>query len=188
MSVVIEERDPVAGLAWTVLRGERTDVMRALGRTHAEAIHAQRVAEDGGWSANVRRARGVAAARFAAVVAATYVSDIWLDIDYGAAADISLACIAAWSTMFAIRYAGWSRWWTNRIGKVYLAKSIILALVLIQAAVSVWWSEDHPGRGPVRFAIYALGSAALVSMLVTLWQEQRRDRRKRAAATRSDTT
>ncbi len=71
MSVVIEERDPVAGLAWTVLRGERTDVMRALGRTHAEAIHAQRVAEDGGWSANVRRARGVAAARFAAVVAAT---------------------------------------------------------------------------------------------------------------------
>ena len=66
MSVVIEERDPVAGLAWTVLRGERTDVMRALGRTHAEAIHAQRVAEDGSWSANVRRARGVAAARFAA--------------------------------------------------------------------------------------------------------------------------
>ena len=61
----------MAGLAWTVLRGERTDVMRALGRTHAEAIHAQRVAEDGSWSANVRRARGVAAARFAAVVAAT---------------------------------------------------------------------------------------------------------------------
>lgn len=115
----------------------------------------------------------------AAVVTITYVSDIWLDVDYQAAADWSLACIAAWATMFAIRYAGWSRWWTNRIGKVYLAKSIILALVLIQAAVSVWWSGDYPGRDPVRFAIYALGSAALVSMLVTLWQEQRRDRKHR---------
>lgn len=115
----------------------------------------------------------------AAVVTITYVSDIWLDIDYQAAADISLACIAVWATLFAIRYAGWSRWWTNRIGKVYLAKSIILALVLIQAAVSVWWSGDYPGRDPVRFAIYALGSAALVSMLVTLWQEQRRDRKHR---------
>lgn len=71
MNVEIERRDPVSGLAWTVLRGARTDVMRALGREHAEAIHAQRADPDGGWAANVRRARGVAADRFAAVVAAT---------------------------------------------------------------------------------------------------------------------
>lgn len=114
-----------------------------------------------------------------AVVGVTFVSDVWLDIDYQAAADWSLACIAAWSTMFAIRYTFWSKWWTNRIGKVYLAKSIILALVLIQAAVSVWWSGDYLGRDQVRFAIYALGSGALMSMLVTLWQEQRRDRKHR---------
>ena len=118
------------------------------------------------------------------IVGATFVADIWRDVDYRAAADWSLACIAVWSTLFAIRYAGWSRWWTNRIGKVYLAKSIILALVLIQAAVTVWSSGDYPGRDQVRFAIYALGPAALVSMLVTLWQEQRRDRKKRRNAMR----
>lgn len=123
----------------------------------------------------------------AAVVAATFIADIWWDPNYQVAADISLACIAAWSTMFAIRYAGWSKWWTNRIGKVYLAKSIILALVLIQAAVSVWWSGDYPGRDPVRFAIYALGSAALMSMLATLWKEQRRDRRARKSTGASNT-
>ena len=113
------------------------------------------------------------------IVGATFVADIWCDVDYRAAADWSLACIAVSSTLFAIRYAGWSKWWTNRIGKVYLAKSIILALVLIQAAVTVWSSGDYPGRDQVRFAIYALGSAALLSMLVTLWQEQRRDRKHR---------
>ena len=52
---------------WSTLKPEFYD--RHQFATHAEAIHAQRVAEDGGWSANVRRARGVAAARFAAVVA-----------------------------------------------------------------------------------------------------------------------
>lgn len=115
------------------------------------------------------------------IVGATFALDGlgWWNVNYQEAADWSLACIAAWSTMFAIRYTFWSKWWTNRIGKVYLAKSIILALVLIQAAVTVWWSGDYPGRDPVRFAIYALGSAALVSMLVTLWQEQRRDRKHR---------
>lgn len=115
------------------------------------------------------------------VVAATYVSDIWLDINYQWAADISLAFIAVWATLFAIRYAVWSRWRSNRIGRVFLAKSVILALVLIQAAVSVWWPGDYPGRGVVRFAIYSLGSTAFVPMLVTLWQEQRRDRRKERA-------
>lgn len=115
------------------------------------------------------------------IVGATFALDGlgWWNVDYQEAANWSLACIAVWSTLFAIRYAFWSRWWTNRIGKVYLAKSIILALVLIQAAVTVWSSGDYPGRDQVRFAIYALGSAALVSMLVTLWQEQRRDRKKR---------
>ena len=122
------------------------------------------------------------------IVGATFVSDIWWDPDYRAAADWSLACIAVSSTLFAIRYAFWSKWWTNRIGKVYLAKSIILPLVLIQAAaVTRWWDGDYPGRDPIRFAIYALGSAALVSMLVTLWQEQRRDRRARKSTGASNT-
>lgn len=121
------------------------------------------------------------------IVGATFVADIWCDVDYRAAADWSLACIAVWSTLFAIRYAFWSKWRTNRIGKVYLAVAILVALVLIQAAVTAWSSGDYPGRDPIRFAIYAMGSAAVASWLVTLWQEQRRNRRARKSTGASNT-
>lgn len=112
----------------------------------------------------------------AAGVAATVISDIWIDVDYGLNADIALLCIGALAVAFAALYGGRSRWWTNRIGKVYLAKSLILALVLAQAVVSVWWQDDYPGRQIIRFVIYSLGAVAYVPMLVSLWREQQRDR------------
>lgn len=112
-------------------------------------------------------------------ITGTIVSDIWCDIDYEIAANVSLIYIAALSAVFAVRYAGWSKWWTNRIGKVYLAKSAILALVLTQAVLSVWWQDDYPGRQIIRFIIYSLGAVVYVPMLVTLWREQRRDRQRR---------
>ena len=110
-------------------------------------------------------------------IVGTLIADIWYEIDYSVAADVSLIYIAILSAAFAVRYAGWSKWWTNRIGKVYLAKSVILALVLVQAMVSVWWQSDYPGRQIIRFIIYTMGAVVDVPMLVTLWREQRRDRR-----------
>ena len=110
-------------------------------------------------------------------IVGTLIADIWYEIDYSVAADISLIYIAILSAAFAVRYAGWSKWWTNRIGKVYLAKSVILALVLVQTMVSVWWQSDYPGRQIIRFIIYTMGAVVDVPMLVTLWREQRRDRR-----------
>ena len=110
-------------------------------------------------------------------IVGTLIADIWYEIDYSVAADVSLIYIAILSAAFAVRYAGWSKWWTNRIGKVYLAKSVILALVLVQAMVSVWWQSDYPGRQIIRFIIYSMGAVVYVPMLVTLWREQRRDRR-----------
>lgn len=83
------------------------------------------------------------------------------------------------AVLFAALYAGRSRWWTNRIGKIYLAKSLILALVLMQAVVSVWWQDDYPGRQVIRFIIYSLGAVTYVPMLWSLWREQQRDRRGR---------
>lgn len=71
MSAQIERLGDVSGLGWTVLRGTRADVLRALGAEHAALIEAQRTDPDGGWRANLRRAEGAAAERFAAVVAAT---------------------------------------------------------------------------------------------------------------------
>ncbi|MDQ0644136.1 C45 family autoproteolytic acyltransferase/hydolase [Microbacterium murale] len=63
--------EPVSGLAWSVFRGERAEVMRALGREHADAIHAFRSLPGGSWEAQVRRADGVAAERLDAVIAST---------------------------------------------------------------------------------------------------------------------
>ncbi|WP_232006033.1 hypothetical protein [Mycobacterium sp. 852013-50091_SCH5140682] len=113
-------------------------------------------------------------------IAGTIIADIWFDIDYGLAADLSLIYIAVLSLAFAFQYAGWSKWWTNRIGKVYLAKSVLIALVLVQAGVTIWWQDDYPGRQIIRFVIYSLGAVAYMPMLVTLIREQRRDRRRRA--------
>jgi hypothetical protein len=113
-------------------------------------------------------------------IGGTIVSDIWIDPDYEWLANIALIYIAVLSGAFAVRYVAWSKWWTNRIGKVYLVKSVILALVLAQAVVSIWWQDDYPGRQIIRFIIYSLGAVAYVPMLVTLWNEQRRDRRRRA--------
>lgn len=112
-------------------------------------------------------------------VAATIISDIWIDMDYEIAANVSLIYIAALAVAFAALYGCRSKWWTNRIGKVYLTKSLILALVLVQAVVSVWWSDDYPGRQVIRFVIYSLGAVVYVPMLVSLWREQTRDRKRR---------
>lgn len=114
-----------------------------------------------------------------AAVAATIASDIWFTIDYELAANVSLVYIAILGGAFAVLYAARSKWWTNRIGKVYLAASVILALVLAQASLSVWWHDDYTGRQMIRFVIYSLGALAYMPMIFTLWREQQRDRRNR---------
>ena len=67
----ITHLDPVSGLAWSVFRGERAEVMRALGREHADAIQAFRTLRGGSWEAQVRRADGIASERLDAVMAST---------------------------------------------------------------------------------------------------------------------
>ncbi|MGO2633679.1 MAG: hypothetical protein ACTH9H_07975, partial [Galactobacter sp.] len=60
--------EAVSGLEWTVLRGNREEVMRALGREHAEDIRAWRDLDGGAWARMVTRTSGVAAERFHAVM------------------------------------------------------------------------------------------------------------------------
>lgn len=105
------------------------------------------------------------------------VADTWLDLDYELFANIAVATVAVLTTIFAGLYAVRSKWWRNRIGKTYLIKSVFLALMLIQIAVALWWRTDFPGRQHIRFVIYASAAIAYVPMIVTLWREQRRDRR-----------
>ncbi|MFE6995935.1 C45 family autoproteolytic acyltransferase/hydrolase [Microbacterium sp. NPDC057659] len=66
----ISHLEPVSGLAWSVFRGGREEVLRALGREHADAIRAFRGLPGGTWEAQVRRADGIAE-RLDAVIAST---------------------------------------------------------------------------------------------------------------------
>lgn len=116
-----------------------------------------------------------------AAVTGTIVADVWVDLDYKLLANIALLAMAVLVIAFALLYGTRSAWWTNRIGRIYLVKSVVLACVLAQIVLAIWWDEEFPGRQHLRFAIYALGAAVYVPMLVSLWLEQRRDRRERSA-------
>ncbi|WP_318244865.1 C45 family peptidase [Microbacterium pullorum] len=71
MSVVVERPAAVSGLEWTVLRGDREQVFRALGEVHAADIARVRERQDGMWQSLVHRAEGTAHDRFAKVVASS---------------------------------------------------------------------------------------------------------------------
>ena len=79
-----------------------------------------------------------------AVIGIAVVADAWFDLNYQLAANIALLVLGALVATFAVLYALRSRWWANRIGKVYLAKTLVLALVLMQIAVASWWDTDYP--------------------------------------------
>jgi len=115
----------------------------------------------------------------AAAIAATFLADLWLDIDYRFAADVSLIHMAVLVTVFTVMYGWRSSWRVNRIGKVFLVKGVAFSMVLWQIVVSVWIDMDYPFRQHIRFAIYSLGAVAYGVMVVTLWLEQRADRKTR---------
>ncbi|MBU8831490.1 putative phage holin [Mycolicibacterium goodii] len=118
-------------------------------------------------------------------IAATLAAGFWYAVDYELAANVSLIYVAVLSTVFAFLYGFRSRWWINRIGKVYLVQSALFSLVLIQVVVATWWDSDYPFRQQIRFVIYSLGAVALMPMILTLRAEQARGRRERAMAERA---
>lgn len=122
-----------------------------------------------------------------ALITVILALDVWFDIDYRLAANVSLVIVAVFVNVFTVLYWARSRWWANRIGKIYLAKSIVLSLFLSQVVVATWWDTDYPGRQHIRFAIYTLGAVVYLPMICSLWREQTRDRgprrRRRAAHT-----
>lgn len=131
--------------------------------------------------------RGVYSAA-AVLICGLLGADVWFDIDYRRWADIALLVVAAGTTVFALLYGLRSKWWTNRIGKVYLVKSLFIAAVFVQIVAGTWWSADFPGLQHLRFTIYSLGAVAYMPMLITLWREQQRDRRRRGEVTDSGRT
>lgn len=94
------------------------------------------------------------------------------------AANVALLVLAVMVVAFTLLYVIRSPWERNRVGRIYAAKSIVLALVLAQISVSSWVSLEYPGRQPIRLTIYTLGALVYVPMLWSLWREQQEDRRQ----------
>lgn len=86
-----------------------------------------------------------------------------------------LAVLAAAMWVFTIRYAFWSRWWTNRVGRVFLPEKVIMSTALTQVALSALTSSSYPGRDWARIVVYGLGALSLIVMTVLLVRIQRSD-------------
>lgn len=113
-----------------------------------------------------------------ATIAGVFVSDVWFTIDYRLGANLSLIFAAVFVTAFTLLYGLRSRPGSNRIGKIFFTKSVVLALVLWQIVLASWWDAEFPLRQQVRYIIYTLGAIVYIPMLISLWREQQRDRRQ----------
>ena len=122
-------------------------------------------------------------------VAAVLLGDLWWfdEADFQRAANMSLIYLAVLTMIFTIRYAGWSQWYVNRIGRSYLTFKVVMSMVLIQIVVATWWDPDFPYRQQIRFVIYSLGAIAAIPMLRALIREQRADHDIREAVKRKRT-
>lgn len=133
----------------------------------------------------MKTAYGVAAAGVLGVLV-TLLADPWFDINYEHAADLSLLYAAVLVNAFTLLYGFRSNWRANRIGRVYLIKSIMMSVFLDQVVLAIWWDELFPGRQHIRFVIYSLTAIVYIPMIVALWREQQRDREETSPPPRSD--
>lgn len=93
--------------------------------------------------------------------------------------DWALVSLTGIQVIFTLVYGFRSPWKTNRVGRVFLAKSVVLSIVLLQVSASVIWGVEYPFRVPIRTTIYWCGALAYVVMLVQLIREQQEDRARR---------
>lgn len=114
------------------------------------------------------------------IIIATFLVDlIGLPVDYWRAAAWSLTLGAGFVSFFTVRYAFWSNWRSNRIGKILLTKSILQTAMLWQIVATTWIGQDYPYRNEIRFIVYAVFALSYITMDVALLREQRNDRAHR---------
>ncbi|ANA85420.1 hypothetical protein BOWSER_25 [Gordonia phage Bowser] len=94
-------------------------------------------------------------------------------------ADWALVVLAAITSVFTLCYFIWQPWWKERVSIIYLGKSVLLSLVLIQISASVWAGSDYPGRAWIRLTLYSGGALMMLALLVMLLVLQRRTRHER---------
>lgn len=121
--------------------------------------------------------RGIYAGGAAVIVTTFLVDALGAEVDYWRAAAWSLTFGAVFVTIFTVLYLFRSNWRSNRIGRIFLAKSVLLSAALWQIVATTWIGQDYPFRNEIRFTIYAVLALAYASMDVALIREQNHDRR-----------
>lgn len=93
----------------------------------------------------------------------------------------SLFVLAVVQVSFTLLYLVRSSdgWRHNRVGRVYLVKSLVLSVVLVQISFSVIYKSDYWNRDTFRALIYPMGVVAYLWMMKSLLREQREDRARR---------
>lgn len=94
-------------------------------------------------------------------------------------ANSALCLLAIEMIGFSFTYAYGSPWWATRLGQIYAVKTVLLTLVLMQAAASTLTDQDYPGRHYVRAAIYVGGALSMAALWVALRRYQREGREQR---------
>lgn len=112
------------------------------------------------------------------IIVTTFLCDLLgLPVDYWRAAAWSLTFGALFVTIFTVLYITRSNWRSNRIGRIFCAKSVLLTLALWQIVATTWGGQDYPFRNEIRFIIYAMIALAYATMDVALVREQNHDRK-----------
>ncbi|WP_100484615.1 putative phage holin [Mycobacteroides abscessus] len=97
---------------------------------------------------------------------------IWVSAE--SAGDILLLGAAGASWAFTLLYLARSPWWTRHVGRMLVAFTLALSLVLTQNAVGTWWGESYPYRGEIRDVLYAALAVTLTRFALALYGIQRR--------------
>lgn len=74
------------------------------------------------------------------------------------------------SLTFTVRYAFFSKWWLNIVGKMQMNKSFALSLSLGLTTLNVLTNADYPGRDFIRFVVFTYLAASLwIQVFVLIW-------------------
>lgn len=96
---------------------------------------------------------------------------LWVSAE--TAGDILLLVAAGASWTFTLLYVIRSPWWTRHIGRMLVAFTLALSLVLTQNAVGTWWGDGYPYRGEIRDVLYAALAVTLTRLALALYRIQR---------------
>lgn len=89
-------------------------------------------------------------------------------------ADCLLITAAAAAWVFTLLYLARSPWWARHVGRMLVAFTLALSLVLTQNAVGTWWGENYPYRGEIRDVLYEALFITLARLTLALYGIQRR--------------